>query len=238
MKRFGGSSRKPDAKFGETREAHNYFCDWECRGHKFAFDAGVSFLTTVDRGCIYLICGELVGEEGFRSIHNLSRRSPQVLFDRGMGEYGWAQELEEAEWDELLARLGLEDVISGRLRRVLSVLDRFGFCGAFQVGPPTMLRATGKIDRCPLPVLDAALRLCARVKPRKESSASPLTPLKPLRRHLDDEGNDAGRWRSGTIPFPWGRTARGATGRPATRRRPRPRRPRRPRWTAAALACL
>ena len=33
--RFGGSSHKPDAKFGETREAHNFFVDWECRGHAF-----------------------------------------------------------------------------------------------------------------------------------------------------------------------------------------------------------
>ena len=45
----------------------------------------------------------------------------------------------------------------------------------------------GKLDRCPLPVLDAALRLCGRVSARK-SSVSPLTPLKPLCRHLDDEG--------------------------------------------------
>ena len=190
IKRFGGSSRKPDAKFGETREAHNFFVDWECRGHKFAFDAGVSFLTTVDRGCIYLICGELVGEEGFGSIRNLSRRSPQVLFDRGMGEYGWAQEPEEDEWDELLTRLGLEDVSPEAF--VACCLQWVGSDNIehFRWGHQQCYVQPGRLDRCPLPVLDAALRLCARVKPRKESSASPLTPLKPLCRHLDDEGND------------------------------------------------
>ena len=190
VKRFGGSSRKPDAKFGETREAHNYFCDWECRGHKFAFDAGVSFLTTVDRGCIYLICGELVGEEGFGSIRNLSRRSPQVLFDRGMGEYGWAQELEEDAWDELLSRLGLEDVEPADF--VACCLQWIGSDSIdhFKWGHQQCYVQPGRLDRCPLPVLDAALRLCARVKPRKESSSRPLTPLKPLCRHLDDEGND------------------------------------------------
>ena len=190
VKRFGGSSRKPDAKFGETREAHNFFVDWECRNHRFAFDAGVSFLTTVDRGCIYLICGELVGEEGFGSIRNLSRRSPQVLFDRGMGEYGWAQELEEDAWDELLARLGLEDVEPADF--VACCLQWVGSDSIdhFKWGHSQCYVQPGRLDRCPLPVLDAALRLCARVKPRKESSASPLTPLKPLCRHLDDEGND------------------------------------------------
>jgi hypothetical protein len=189
IKRFGGSSRKPDAKFGETREAHNFFVDWECRGHKFAFDAGVSFLTTVDRGCIYLICGELVGEEGFGSIRNLSRRAPQVLFDRGMGEYGWAQELEENEWDELLARLGLEDVEP--VDFVACCLQWIGSDSIdhFKWGQAPCYVQPGRLDRCPLPVLDAALRLCGRVTPRN-SSSSPLTPLRPLRRHLDDEGND------------------------------------------------
>ena len=189
IKRFGGSSHKPDAKFGETREAHNFFVDWECRGHKFAFDAGVSFLTTVDRGCIYLICGELVGEEGFGSIRNLSRRAPQVLFDRGLGEYGWAQELCEEEWDELLARLGLEDVEP--VDFVACCLQWIGSDSIdhFKWGHAPCYVQPGKLDRCPLPVLDAALRLCGRVSVRK-SSVSPLTPLKPLCRHLDDEGND------------------------------------------------
>ncbi|CAH0373431.1 unnamed protein product [Pelagomonas calceolata] len=190
VKRFGGSSHKPDAKFGETREAHNFFVDWECRGHKFAFDAGVSFLTTVDRGCIYLICGELVGEEGFGSIRNLSRRAPQVLFDRGMGEYGWAQELEENEWDELLSRLGLEDVEPADF--VACCLQWIGSDNIdhFRWGHAPCYVQPGRLDRCPLPVLDAALRLCGRVSVRKSSSVSPLTPLKPLCRHLDDEGND------------------------------------------------
>ena len=146
-------------------------------------------LTLVDRGCIYLICGELVGEEGFGSIRNLSRRAPQVLFDRGMGEYGWAQEPEEDEWDELLSRLGLEDVSPEDF--VACCLQWVGSDSIdhFKWGHAPCYVQPGRLDRCPLPVLDAALRLCGRVTPRK-SSVSPLTPLKPLCRHLDDEDND------------------------------------------------
>lgn len=188
VKRYGGAFER-EAKFGETKEAANYFVDWECRGHKFAFDAGVSFLTTVDRGCIYLLCGELVGEEGYGHIRNLSLRAPQVLFDRGMGEYGWAQEPGEDEWDELLTRLGLEDVEPSEF--VACCLAWVGCDGSdhFRWGQRSCYVQPGRLDRCPLPILDAALRLCARVTPRA-SDTTPLTPLRPLRRHLDANGND------------------------------------------------
>ena len=107
-----------------------------------------------------------------------------------MGEYGWAQEPEEDEWDELLSRLGLEDVEPAEF--VACCLCWIGSDNVehFRWGHQQCYVQPGKLDRCPLlPVLDAALRLCGRVTPRK-SSVSPLTPLRPLRRHLDDEGND------------------------------------------------
>ena len=180
------------------------------------------------------------GRRFWQSIRNLSRRAPQVLFDRGMGEYGWAQELCEEEWDELLARLGLEDVEPADF--VACCLQWIGSDSIdhFRWGHAPCYVQPGRLDRCPLPVLDAALRLCGRVSVRKSASVSPLTPLKPLCRHLDDEGNDIAE-RADPVSVDSKGARCGSTGRlyaRATRRRPRPRRPRRPRWPAAASACL
>ena len=157
----------PQARREVRRDAGGaqFFVDWECRNHRFAFDAGVSFLTTVDRGCILPHLRRISRRRRFLvSIRNLSRRAPQVLFDRGMGEYGWAQECEE-DWDT---------VGTAWVWRTWSPADFVACClqwigsdsiDHFEWGHAPCYVQPGRLDRCPLPVLDAALRLCAAAFP-------------------------------------------------------------------------
>ena len=53
-----------------------------------------------------------MGEEGFGSIRNHRDGRRKCFLTEAWGNMGGAQELSREEWDELLARLGLEDVES------------------------------------------------------------------------------------------------------------------------------
>ena len=142
-----------------------------------------------------------------QSIRNLSRRAPQVLFDRGMGEYGWAQELCEDEWDELLSRLGLEDVEPADF--VACCLQWIGSDSIehFRWGHAPCYVQPGRLDRCPLPVLGCGF---AVVRPRfreeilcESSDAPEAARMMRAMHRRPDEGVDSKGAREG---------------RPATRR--------------------